>query len=34
VEATSRVQLDLALYAGLSRAAANWNPVLRLRWHF
>jgi hypothetical protein len=34
VEASSRVQLDLAFYAGLSGGAATWNPVLRLRWHF
>ncbi len=34
VEATRSVQLDLAVYAGLSRAAPDWNPVLRLRWHF
>lgn len=34
VEATRRMQLDLAAYAGLTRGAADWNPVLRLRWHF
>ncbi len=34
VEATRSVQLDFAVYAGLSHAAADWNPVMRLRWHF
>jgi hypothetical protein len=34
VEAIRSVQLDLAVYAGLTRAAADWNPVVRLRWHF
>ncbi len=34
IESTRRLQLDLACYAGLTRAAADWNPVVRLRWHF
>ncbi len=34
VEATRNVQIDLEFSAGLTRGAADWNPVLRVRWHF
>lgn len=26
--------VDYALYAGVTRAAATWNPVVRIRWEF
>lgn len=34
METTRRLQVDLGLYAGLTRGAPDWNPVVRLRWHF
>lgn len=34
METSRRLQFDFALYAGLTRGAPDWNPVVRLRWHF
>jgi hypothetical protein len=34
METSRRLQFDFALYAGLTRGAPDWNPIVRLRWHF